>query len=96
MNNAEKFQEVFGYYATEMWAKPESEFLEWINSNYTPTIEVMEYPQVDGITPTLITIVRCKDCRHYHAFKDYAYCTVINVKGKHPQPNDYCSYAEEK
>lgn len=42
------------------------------------------------------TIVRCKDCTHYHAFKDYAYCTVINVKGKHPQPNDYCSYAEEK
>lgn len=34
MNNAEKFQEVFGYYATEMWAKPESEFLEWINSEY--------------------------------------------------------------
>ena len=155
MNNAEKFQEVFGYYATEMWAKPESEFLEWINSNYTPAIEVMEYPQVDGITPTLITpevnmsyvewleqikllpsvvpkqiaskladdvksmrttteevvkemksklaptieqpsVVRCKDCTHYHASKHYAYCTVINVKGKHPQPNDYCSYAEEK
>lgn len=34
MNNAEKFQEVFGYYATEMWAKPETEFLEWINSEY--------------------------------------------------------------
>ena len=42
------------------------------------------------------SIVRCKDCKHYHASKHYAYCTVINVKGKHPQPNDYCSYAEEK
>lgn len=31
MTNAEKFQKVFGYYATEMWAKPEKEFLEWIN-----------------------------------------------------------------
>ena len=42
MNNAEKFQEVFGYYATEMWAKPENEFLEWINSEYVPIIEVSE------------------------------------------------------
>lgn len=32
MTNAEKFQKVFGYYATEMWAKPEKEFLEWINA----------------------------------------------------------------
>lgn len=60
----------------------------------------------DGVTVALTdvtdsvivseSVVRCKDCTHYHAFKHYAYCTVINVKGKHPQPNDYCSYAEEK
>lgn len=30
MTNAEKFQKVFGYYVTEMWAKPEKEFLEWV------------------------------------------------------------------
>lgn len=35
MNNAEKFQEVFGLYATELWAKPENEFLEWLNAEYT-------------------------------------------------------------
>ena len=34
MTNAEKFQEIFGYYATEMWAKSEKEFLEWINTDY--------------------------------------------------------------
>ena len=34
MTNAEKFQETFGYYATEMWAKPEKEFLEWLNNEY--------------------------------------------------------------
>jgi len=32
MTNAEKFQKVFGYYATEMWAKPEKEFIEWVNA----------------------------------------------------------------
>lgn len=37
MNNAEKFQEVFGYYATEMWAKSELEFLKWINKEYEQT-----------------------------------------------------------
>lgn len=48
MTNAEKFQKVFGYYATEMWAKPEKEFLEWINE------EALEQE------PS----IRCKDCRH--------------------------------
>ena len=32
MNNAEKFKEVFGIYATELWAKPEKDFLEWLNA----------------------------------------------------------------
>lgn len=30
MNNAEKFNEVFGSYATELWAKSEAELLEWL------------------------------------------------------------------
>lgn len=32
MINADKFEQVFGIYATELWAKPEKEFLEWLNS----------------------------------------------------------------
>lgn len=32
MNNAEIFSQTFGIYATEMWAMPESEFLNWLNS----------------------------------------------------------------
>lgn len=34
MNNAEKFKQMFGFYATEMWAKSEQEFLDWINAEY--------------------------------------------------------------
>lgn len=30
MNRAEIFQQVFGIYAEEFWAKPEQEMLEWI------------------------------------------------------------------
>ena len=33
--NAEKFREVFGFTATELWAKPESEFLDWLNAEVT-------------------------------------------------------------
>ena len=31
MNNAEKFKQIFGLYATELWSMPESDFLEWLN-----------------------------------------------------------------
>lgn len=32
MTNAEKFEQIFGLYATELWSKPEKEFLEWLNA----------------------------------------------------------------
>ena len=32
ITNAEKFKEIFGIYATEMWAMPEHDFLEWLNT----------------------------------------------------------------
>ena len=31
MNNAEKFKQLFGIYATELWAMPEMDFLKWLN-----------------------------------------------------------------
>ena len=32
MTNAEKFKQLFGIYATELWAMPERQFLEWLNA----------------------------------------------------------------
>ena len=32
MTNAEKFKQLFGIYATELWAMPEEKFLEWLNA----------------------------------------------------------------
>ena len=32
MTNAEKFKQIFGIYATELWAMPEEKFLEWLNA----------------------------------------------------------------
>lgn len=32
MTNAEKFKQIFGIYATELWAMSEEEFLAWLNA----------------------------------------------------------------
>lgn len=37
MTNANKFKGIFGIYATELWAKPEKEFLEWLNEDVPDT-----------------------------------------------------------
>ena len=37
MTNADKFKEIFGIYATELWAKPEEELLAWLNADVPDT-----------------------------------------------------------
>lgn len=37
MTNAEKFKNIFGLYATELWAKSEKEFLKWLNTETQET-----------------------------------------------------------
>lgn len=32
MTNAKKFEQIFGIYATELWAMSEEEFLAWLNA----------------------------------------------------------------
>lgn len=63
MINADKFEQVFGIYATELWAKPEKEFLEWLNS------EAQE-----AKTSAERTETRCKDCKRY----DGRPCGLVN------------------
>lgn len=33
MTNSDKFKHLFGIYATELWAMPENNFLEWLNAD---------------------------------------------------------------
>lgn len=42
MINGELFKKIFGYYATEMWAKPEKEFLEWLNADVSEASEIIQ------------------------------------------------------
>ena len=46
MTNAQKFQETFGIYATEMWTMSEHDFLKWLNAD-TPQTESLEQFRVD-------------------------------------------------
>ena len=47
MTNSELFKRTFGRYATEVWALPEDEFLEWLNADvhreaFDMAIQVLE------------------------------------------------------
>ena len=56
MNNAEKFKQLFGIYATELWAMPEEKFLEWLNA------EALEKQEQDRWIPVTERLPE-KDCR---------------------------------
>lgn len=49
---ADRFKQIFGVYATEIWALPESDFLNWLNSE-APELKI-------GIREMTI----CKNCKH--------------------------------
>lgn len=42
MTNGEKFKALFGLYATELWAKSETEFLKWLNADANELFEKSE------------------------------------------------------
>lgn len=51
MTNADKFKQIFGIYATELWSMPEEEFLAWLNAeakteDWIPCSESL--PKSDG------------------------------------------------
>lgn len=40
MTNADKFKNLFGIYATELWSMPEKNFLKWLNSEAMNSSEI--------------------------------------------------------
>ena len=40
MTNADKFKNIFGLYATELWSMPEKDFLKWLNSKVVNCSEI--------------------------------------------------------
>lgn len=60
VNNAEKFKDVFGLYATELWSMPEKKFLDWLNNNYTciGSIKLFSNKELEHL-PCYVYVERC-------------------------------------
>ncbi len=54
MKNAEKFQEVFKKFATEVWAFPEKDFLTWVNAEYKEPTNTIDYRRAFKIACDLL------------------------------------------
>lgn len=54
MNNGEVFKSVFGMWATEVWALPDSEFVQWLSSPHLPPDDTERASEVD---PEIIEMI---------------------------------------
>ena len=67
MINADVFENTFGIYATELWAKPEDELLKWLNTEYKKTDWIITAKglmctKCTYITGTLRELNFCPNC----------------------------------
>lgn len=77
MTNGERFKDLFGLYATEVWAMPEKDFLEWLNTLTTPAEPIKHgrwsrerLPSTDGGS---YEVFRCNLCNEAFNWRT-AYC----------------------
>ncbi len=85
MTNADKFKGIFGIYATELWAKSEKEFLEWLNEDVPDTnvgdmisrqdaIDAVEY-----ITSSMSVCVNSDECHGMKRMQRQAVIELANL-----------------
>ena len=112
MTNAEKFQKVFGYYATDMWAKPEKEFLEWINAEALEQETVsresydhefnlrkmfeMKVFELENKMAEQEQIIHCKDCKHWQEWENGIGDCLRSNSIWGTDYDDFCSFAEKE
>ena len=67
MTNADKFKHLFGIYATELWAMPESDFLEWLNADAQdmPTVERKTGKWIDAVVAGELPVIFCDQCNTF-------------------------------
>lgn len=82
MTNGEAFRYDFGIYATELWAMPEDNFLEWLNA---PCDRPKNMPSVQP------EIVRCKNCTYFIEDKLFGDCWCYTYGANRVKPDDFCS-----
>ena len=88
MTNAEKFKHLFGIYATELWAMPGSDFLEWLNADAQdiPTVErktghwILHREQENIFGAKLIECSECGDKCLVQFVEKEKYCRNCGAK----------------
>jgi len=84
MTNAEKFKHLFGIYATELWAMPENDFLEWLNADAQdmPTEEQRtgRWLTSDDMYETGVCSCCRYDTQEPVSCVNYAYCPNCGAK----------------
>lgn len=55
------------------------QYLNWLN--HAPTVDA-------------VTVVRCKDCKHWHCDDSESYCDELGIFDT--DMNSYCSYAKRR
>lgn len=95
---ADRFKQIFGVYATEIWALSEDRFFNWLNSE-APEIQIQIKEKTNneildriyGIEMAEPKSIRCMDCINYdthdHRCKVSNHGVVVM---------DYCSRAERQ
>lgn len=75
MTNSERFRKIFGVYATEIWALPEEEFLQWLNNEERKTGKWVK-AQGRYFTPGGDPMWCCSECgkgRHVYGVEHGSY-----------------------
>lgn len=62
MTNAEKFKQLFGIYATELWAMPEEEFLKWLNSGMVTNRDRLAQMNNKELAAEMCSKIECSHC----------------------------------
>jgi len=87
MTNAVKFQEQFGLYATELWAKPEKEFLDWLNAEYEQQKQG-EWKWVVDRDDESIYHLQCSICHGSGFDEHHNYCPNCGCKMEKGEEDD--------
>ena len=80
MTNADKFKNIFGLYATELWSMPEKDFLKWLNSE---AVNCSEFPNnSDTISrqaaiDAILHITNCKSVRELFEYNQEHHLTEM-------------------
>ena len=61
MTNADKFKNIFGLYATELWSMPEKDFLKWLNSEAMNCSEFPNNSDLISRQAAIDTVMECYD-----------------------------------